>query len=148
MIGFSEKNSRMSLNLILVFVIALLISTLPAQAKKPGFGGDQLRCYEKCEDCGTGATEKKFNSCLKVATVQLSECKRRIRNKFGNDGPYPGSWDICDEIKQFYNNWNDLFQGKSPDRTPRDWCKQQLHSVVYPDHQRCLKNIPACRSKC
>lgn len=140
----------------LMIAAILLPLSPPSLAQSAGFGGDQLRCYEKCQNaCGEGATEAAFKKCVNANDIQWHKgCKGTASTKAWN--PF---YAVMDKAALIYTHdgkarlyyrctENQTHNREYAFKTPRQLCADYLHLIVNRDHQQCLKNIPACKKKC
>jgi hypothetical protein len=155
-----KKNIVLTALTTLLFAAMLFALSLPAHAQKAGFGGNQLRCYEKCQSaCGPGVTEAAFKRCVNANNIQWGKgCK--YGKTYGKDiklwRPFYGVKDPAalkttirgKKVLVYRCTENQKGYGRTPFKSPRKLCGEYFHLVIHPAHQRCLKNIPVCKKKC
>ncbi len=155
MSGLFKGNNAPAVLAAPLFAALLLALSPPSHAQTAGFGGDQLRCYEKCQNaCGEGATEAAFKKCVNANDIQWHKgCTGPLSN--GDWNPF---YAVMDKAALIHTDRGAILQYRCTEnqtrsrelafKTPRQLCADYMHLIVNRDHQACLKNVPACRKKC
>ncbi len=137
---------------LLTFSMLLVcIGAISAYAQDTGFGGDQLRCYEECQEkCGLGVTEGRFKNCVSRNEDAFKKyCRGGTNHGHSNEDNiwYPN---VGVGKKVLKCNGNPVYapQVVGPYKSPQNLCSEYLSLIVHRDHQICLKTIPDCRLQC